>query len=137
MGRKCGPPICLPRNREEMPWVPLHRTWQTNILWQMASPPQIILCVQMAEFGKFFRWSVQTRSTWQMKVFRYTEFILPDKLADIDFIWGFQVTLLITIQFWLNIADTSVHWYDLVSILIVADIAYVMQNYDYSYINTI
>ena len=30
----CSTPIPL-GNKAEMPWIPLHQTWQMNILWQM------------------------------------------------------------------------------------------------------
>ena len=50
-----GPPSPLPGTRAVMPWIPVHKTWQVNLLWPMAPPVQEQRCHEY-QYTKLGRW---------------------------------------------------------------------------------
>ena len=54
----------LPSTRAEMPWIPVHQTWQTNLLWPMDPPvpEQRWLAYHYTKLGRwpyFAQWTPQ------------------------------------------------------------------------------
>ena len=68
-------PIDPPGTRAEMPWIPVHKTWQMNLLWPMGPTPQATKqrCLEY-QYTKLGRWTYFGRCTPQVTEQRCLEY---------------------------------------------------------------